>query len=166
MNSPSAGVSLSGHPAAHPSDETSRAVVKDSSTARPAPAMRALTSDEAAAYRRVIDDMFRGEERHGHRPAWADLSAFLGVLVLLLAAGCGTSQAGRVLRAENDYAFARARYAEQCPEPPVDVGCVDLAKRLKAWHGAIQEAAEALKRGGDCPLQIERLEKLAKEYPR
>lgn len=88
------------------------------------------------------------------------------LLVALALVGCGTSQAGRVLRAENDYSYHLARYTEVCPDPAVTQGCIEKAQRLKTWHGAVQEAAEALKRGGKCPLQIERLEKVAKEYPR
>lgn len=88
------------------------------------------------------------------------------LLVALSLVGCGTSQAGRVLRAENDYSYYLARYAETCPDPAVTPECIQKAQRLGTWHGAVQEAAEALKRGGECPLQIERLEKVAKEYPR
>ena len=112
----------------------------------------------------------RVPERSSPAPAsdWRDrLGAFFAsVLVALALVGCGTSQGERVLRAENAYAFYRARYAEACPEPPVSAPCLDRAGRLRALHGAVQEAADALKRGGPCPLQVERLERLAEEYPR
>lgn len=80
--------------------------------------------------------------------------------------GCGTSQAGHVLRSANDYSYYAARYAETCPDPAVTQGCIEKAQRLQAWHGAVAEAKEALARGGACPLQVERLQRLAKEYPR
>lgn len=100
-------------------------------------------------------------------PAPASRGKTLAMLLVALAlVGCGSTQAGRVLRAENDYSYYLARYAETCPDPAVTQACIEKAQRLKTWHGAVQEAAEALRRGGECPLQIERLEKVAKEYPR
>ncbi len=176
MTIPSARSNRPGHPATHPT-ETSRAPERSS----PVPASEDddVPGHVAPTVRRRIVHEFR---RCGVLPArgFADPErpeantsltgaygrAFAMALIALSLVGCGTGQAGKVLRAENAYAFYRARYAEACPEPPVSAPCLDKAGRLRALHGAVQEAADALKRGGPCPLQVERLERLAEEYPR
>jgi len=106
------------------------------------------------------------ERQAGPAPASLLGRLLATALVALALIGCGTSQAGHVLRSANDYSYYAARYAETCPDPAVTQACIEKAQRLQAWHGAVNEAKDALARGGDCPLQVERLQRLAKEYPR
>mgnify|MGYP006870532208 CR=1 FL=1 len=87
----------------------------------------------------------------------------LGALALLLgAAGCRTSEPDKVMASVNAFHFYNARYEERCvPQGPV--GCASMNAALKKWRGGLDEAGDALKRGGAMPLQVAHVQTLQKE---
>ena len=88
-----------------------------------------------------------------HAPAMA---------LVILAAGCRTPTTDKAMSSVNSYYFYNARYEERCvPEGPK--GCAATKAALDKWHAGLNEAKEAISRGGKLPLQIERLKSLEKE---
>lgn len=83
------------------------------------------------------------------------------LVLLLLGAGTFFGCAGRdgktILTSANGYSFAEARYGEAC----VLASAPECPARYKAvirWKKALDEAAEAYKRGGKLPDQLGALE--------
>jgi hypothetical protein len=79
--------------------------------------------------------------------------------------GCA-SPAQRVLRSVNDYEYFNARWREECSALTPTPKCPERAALLRKWDGAKREAGLALERGGDFPLQLQRLAAIEKEYPK
>lgn len=86
-----------------------------------------------------------------------------GLLVLvLLAAGCSTSQPDKVMASVNAFHYYNARYEERCV-PTGPTGCAATKNALRAWRKGLDEAGAALTRGGAIPLQVAHVQKLQKE---
>jgi len=86
----------------------------------------------------------------------------LVVAFAALACGCGTSQPDRVMASVNAFHYYNARYEERCV-PSGPKGCAATNTALRAWRKGLDEAGEALKRGGEIPLQVAHVKRLEKE---
>jgi hypothetical protein len=73
----------------------------------------------------------------------------------LLAVGC-SSPATKVLTSANAWAWANARYEERCVLVP-GAGCEGTHAALAGWRTRLDEAEQALERGGSLPLQLKEL---------
>ena len=80
-----------------------------------------------------------------------------------LLAGC-TSPARQILTSANGYHYYHARYQEACPSrsAPADL-CSSWYAGLSRWHKRLNEANDALQRGGKLPLQLRAVKKSEKE---
>ena len=80
-------------------------------------------------------------------------------LLVLFLLGAGTlSCSGRdgrvILTSSNGYAFAEARYSERCQIAGASPECRTTYNAIRRWKTALDEAAEAYKRGGKLPDQM------------
>lgn len=78
------------------------------------------------------------------------------LVFLLLASGAAVScSSNKILTSSNSWAFHTARYNESCVNPAP--GCACRHEALARWRGALDEARDAVRRGGKYPLQIRAL---------
>lgn len=75
--------------------------------------------------------------------------------IALLLSGC-SRPAEKVLTSANAWAWANARYEERCVLVPGD-GCDQTHAALAAWRTRLDEAEDALERGGRLPRQLHEL---------
>lgn len=80
------------------------------------------------------------------------------LVLLLLGAGTLSGCAGRdgrvILTSSNGYAFHEARHSERCQIAGASPECRVTYNALTRWKKALDEAAEAYKRGGKLPDQL------------
>lgn len=75
--------------------------------------------------------------------------------------GCASKDSTKVVSAANEWAFWKARYVDQCVSvPAVPTYCSKAHEGLAVSAAAIEEANEALKRGGKLRLQIRRMRRV------
>ena len=90
--------------------------------------------------------------------------AFLSAMCMAgFMAGCA-SPAKQILTSANGYHYYHARYQEACPSrsAPADL-CSSWYAGLSRWHKRLNEANDALQRGGKLPLQLRAVKKSEKE---
>lgn len=90
-----------------------------------------------------------------------------GVTVLLLSSllglGCSSSTT-QILTSANAYHYHHSRYSEQCVGDHATgaPNCAERFHALQDWRKYLEEAEEAVERGGKLPLQLHALEAVEK----